>query len=993
MEKQDISVTDPNNLLMKAEIEVPDKPLKDAPGVDEQRRIIHQVEVYHAELEYDTEAFHATTDEPDVVSTKPSAFIDLAPCGQFTLSSEGIIIDLNLMGAQMLGQERINMKNCPFEDFVSEKTRPLFKLFFRNMFTNLDRQACEVYLMGNGKRAMPVLLSGMSSQHGTQCTVKAVDISRHQNTEALLREKEELLKKAQEIANLGSWSLDLQTNRLSWSDETYRIFGFQPQEISPTYEDFLDIVHPQDRQAVNEAYTNSILEGKDSYQIEHRIVRRHSGQILHVMEKCEHLRDASGKIVRSVGMTHDITGRKAKEEKLRKLNQTLAALSKSSQARSHAIDEADYLKQVCRIVVEDTEFAMVWIGFAQEDQAKTIRPVASAGFKDDYLQTIKLSWDDSEWGNGPTGTAIKTGNISICNNILTDPAFEPWRDQALKRGYASSIVFPLKTGDKTFGSISIYSNKTDSFLEDEIKLLSELANDLAQGITTLRLRAAHQLAQEALTRSHSELELQVKQRTRELEVANDLLKKEINLVRQHEQSLKEAEEKYRTVADHTHNWEFWLDKNNRFIYCSPSCQRITGYPVSAFLEKPALLFEIVHPHDKKIFQHHKTSENSFPDRHFELEHRIVRADGTIRWISHECHPILDQSGQFKGTRGSNKDITERKEIEQLLKTSSRKYRLLSANISDGIFICTNGCFQYVNKAMKRIFGYADLKMEGLMLTQLALPEYHDQLNSILNINSSVNQLRTIEIECLTRELSTIHVEMLFNYVAKEKAFYGVVHDITEKKQLQQNILKTIILTEEKERAYYSKELHDGLGPLLSTIKLYLQWLDRPKTKKSRAEIIHQAESITEEALTTVKEISNKLSPHLLINYGLTSAIQCFVDNLSESSAIQIAFHSNVSRRLDPEIEAALYRALIECINNTIKHAGACNILITLNDAGSHLQLRYTDDGIGFNMQEALSLKKGLGLYNLQNRIETIGGKITMTSGQGKGVDYQIVVKL
>ena len=101
----------------------------------------------------------------------------------------------------------------------------------------------------------------------------------------------------------------------------------------------------------------------------------------------------------------------------------------------------------------------------------------------------------------------------------------------------------------------------------------------------------------------------------------------------------------------------------------------------------------------------------------------------------------------------------------------------------------------------------------------------------------------------------------------------------------------------------------------------------------------------------------------------------------------------MSRRLDPEIEAALYRALIECINNTIKHAGACNILITLNDAGSHLQLRYTDDGIGFNMQEALSLKKGLGLYNLQNRIETIGGKITMTSGQGKGVDYQIVVKL
>jgi signal transduction histidine kinase len=180
---------------------------------------------------------------------------------------------------------------------------------------------------------------------------------------------------------------------------------------------------------------------------------------------------------------------------------------------------------------------------------------------------------------------------------------------------------------------------------------------------------------------------------------------------------------------------------------------------------------------------------------------------------------------------------------------------------------------------------------------------------------------------------------------------------------------------------------------LSTIKLYLQWSERPKSNKSREEIIHNAEEILEEALVTVKEISNKLSPHLLTNYGLTSAIQSFIDKLGESSSIRFIFQSNVSRRLDDEIEAALYRAVIECINNTIKHAGANNVTIILNDAENQLQLQYIDNGIGFDLDDTLSVKKGLGLFNLQNRIQMIGGKINLISSQGRGVDYQIVVNL
>ena len=217
--------------------------------------------------------------------------------------------------------------------------------------------------------------------------------------------------------------------------------------------------------------------------------------------------------------------------------------------------------------------------------------------------------------------------------------------------------------------------------------------------------------------------------------------------------------------------------------------------------------------------------------------------------------------------------------------------------------------------------------------------------------------------------------------------------LRKKNRSRKNIVKAIILTEEKERTYFSKELHDGLGPLLSTIKLYLEWSKEANNRQSREEIVGKAEEIIEDSIRTVKEISNKLSPHILINFGLCSAIKSFVDKLQDTSSIKIEFDCKTHRRLGSEIEAAIYRAVIECINNTLKYSEAKNIRIILYDMDNQLQLRYTDDGIGFDIKETIAMKKGLGLFNLQNRIQTIGGKIKMLSKPGKGVDYRIVVYL
>lgn len=459
-----------------------------------------------------------------------------------------------------------------------------------------------------------------------------------------------------------------------------------------------------------------------------------------------------------------------------------------------------------------------------------------------------------------------------------------------------------------------------------------------------------------------------------------------------EAALKESELKFRTIADYTFDWELWIDLNDIILYCSPSCEKITGYKNTEFIQNPQLRLDIIYPDDIMKFQLHKQKEELNQETNQEIQIRIIKKNGEIRWIGHVCQSVLDDWGNFIGTRVSNRDITDRKEMEMLLLDNEQKYKQLSENISDGVFKCKSGTLLYVNKSMKSIFGYEDSEMEGLKITDLAMPDYIDEFKNIIDLKASINQNRNIELNCLKKDLSIVNVEITMNYVANSKDIYGVVHDITEKKKIQnRNIVKAIILTEEHEKSNFSKELHDGLGPLLSTIKLYLQWLERPKCDDMRLEIILKAQSVIEEALTSLAEISNKMSPHLLSENGLTSAMQGFINKFEVTSNIKINFYSNLNRRFDLEIEAALYRVIIECVNNSAKYAKANNIYVEIKDDVSQIHINYKDDGLGFDLLKTIAEQKGLGLSNLENRINGIGGVIKMYSEPGYGVDYQISV--
>jgi len=196
----------------------------------------------------------------------------------------------------------------------------------------------------------------------------------------------------------------------------------------------------------------------------------------------------------------DISERKRADEALRKANRALRTLSECGQVLIHSADESLLLQKICRIIVDVGGYRLAWVGFTQQGEDKLVQPVAYAGIEQGYLQAANITWAETERGRGPAGSAIRTGKPVVVQDIPHDPDYAPWRTGALQRGYAAAIAIPLIADNRgqAFGSLNIYASEVNAFSAEEVSLLTELAGEVAFGITSLRTSQARQNAENLL---------------------------------------------------------------------------------------------------------------------------------------------------------------------------------------------------------------------------------------------------------------------------------------------------------------------------------------------------------------------------------------------------------------------------------------------------------------------------------------------------------------
>lgn len=443
----------------------------------------------------------------------------------------------------------------------------------------------------------------------------------------------------------------------------------------------------------------------------------------------------------------DITERKQAAKEQARLNRELRAINKCNQALLRAVDEQTLLDDICRIICDVAGYRMAWVGYAEQDAAKTIRPVAWAGYENGYIARAQLTWADTERGRGPAGLVIRSGEIVYVQDFATDPRMAPWREIALQRGYRSGIALPLKDEHaNVFGVLLIYAAETYAITPEEIDLQEELAGDLAYGISALRARKRQQQTEEALRISEQKYSLAFSTSPDAISIAR----------------LRDG---------------IILDINQAFAV-------ITGYTREEIIGHSTMANGLniwAHPDDRQYMVAAVQAHGELLG--YEAEFRRKNGQIITGILSVKVFELRGESYLL----GTVRDITEQKRAEEALRISEEKFSLAFYTSPDVISITRmrDGVYLDINQAFTTITGFTREEVVGRSSLAGGIDiwvhaEDRQHLREALRTHGELlgfeAEFRRKDGQMLTGVVSAKVIE-----IQGEPCLLGTVRDITERK--------------------------------------------------------------------------------------------------------------------------------------------------------------------------------------------------------------------
>jgi len=515
---------------------------------------------------------------------------------------------------------------------------------------------------------------------------------------------------AQSVAHVGSWETDPTTLAVTWSDETHHIFGTTPSTFQPTHPGFLERVHPDDRAAVDAAFNRSLADGS-THSIEHRIVMP-DGRVRFVVERWQAVGGEPAARARVIGTCQDITVQKQAETRIRHLNRVHAVLGEINHTIVRLDEPREMLAVACRIAVETGGFRMAWIGLFEEP-AHHLEIAAHHGATPDTVAILEALIDaEPPAGCCYTRRALEAGEVAVCNDIAEDPAAESWRSAALERGYRAMAALPLRRGAAVIGTFNLYADEPGFFDVDEVRLLEGLALDVSFGLEVYRREQA---------RRHAE------------------------------QALQESETRFRQLAENIQE-VFWITDPSKstMLYVSPAYETIWGRTCGSLYQSPHTWLAAIHADDRERVAAALARQVRGD---YDEVYRIIRPDGTTRWIHDRAFPVRDAGGTVFRIVGIAEDITAMRQLEEQFRQSQKL---------EAIGTLAGGIAHDFNNILGAILGNVDLALadvgsahparESLVEIQRAGHRARDLVQRILSFSrKEAHERRPVSLTAVVEE--------------------------------------------------------------------------------------------------------------------------------------------------------------------------------------------------------------------------------------------------
>jgi PAS domain S-box-containing protein len=803
--------------------------------------------------------------------------------------------------------------------------------------------------------------------------VTGVDITGRKRAEQALRDNEERLRLALSAANQGLYDLDLSTGDAIVNDTYASMLGYDPAEFHETNAFWIERLHPDDRERATQLYKEYVAGKTEEYRLDFR-QRTKAGTWKWIYSVGRIVqRDANGKPLRMIGTHVDITDRKHDEEKLVKLNRVYSVISQINKIIVKATTRDELFRQVCSIAVARGHFRFAWIGLLN-DQTAAVVPVVHDGFEEGYLGAIpQITTGTTPGGSGPTGTAVREGRYRLSNDIENDTAMLPWRDEALKRGYRSSIAVPLVVLNKTIGTLNLYAAETNFFDKEEIELLEEVANDISFALEKLSL----------------------------------------------EEERKKAEERIRFQAhllDAVGQAAIATTAEGTITYWNRAAEALYGWTSSEVIGRN---ISTIIPSGQPAEEAVRIMKELRGGRSWSGEFYVRRKDGTSFPVMVSDSPVLDNRGKLAGIIGVSFDVTERRRAEEQRKALAderdrllKRLQLQFESMPIGCLLCDRD-FRVVawNPACERIFGFSRDEVLGRNPFELIIPESaHSVVQRLLaelplsdQTLKRVNENRTKEGRIVLCEWNNTPLR---NDLGEYVGLMAMVQDVTERVHAEQELVKSNVQlrslsahlqsVREEEQKRISLEIHDELGQQLTALKIEAALIEKAAVRIDKKietvailEHTNALTSIIDSAIATVRRIATELRPGVLDRLGIVEALQWHAQEFQKRTGIACVFTSDTTlEMLGEETATTLFRIFQETLTNVARHAGATYVHASLSEQDAFLELRVTDNGRGITDAE-IANTTSLGLLGITERARMLDGEATITGTPGKGTTVSV----